>query len=132
MDPQQGPPGIERKSIDEATREASERTLDYNPNESAVFIRKMVKTLIPLVSAGKLEDELRRDYPTYVEEYPELFKKIVTKQDLAPLNAMLVMLDKMGQGTISQHEASIIVGQRLVDRYVKPQLKGIALDTRGH
>ena len=37
---------------------------------------------------------------------------------------MLEMLDSMGQGTISQHQASVIVGKKLVDRYVTPQLNG--------
>lgn len=125
------PPGIERKSIDEATREASERPFDYNPRERAAYVREMLQTLLPLVRAGKLEDELRRAYPTYAEAYPELFKKIVTKQDLTPINTMIAMLDKMAQGTMSQHEASIIVGQRLVDRFVKPQLNDSGASRQG-
>ena len=35
---------------------------------------------------------------------------------------MLAMLDSMGDGKISQHQASIIVGKNLVDKYVTPQL----------
>lgn len=118
------PRGVDKQSIEEATREAAERPIDFSPSDRAAFVRDMVKTLVPLVRQGKLEDELRRAYPEYAERNPEIFKKIVTKQDLGPLNAMLVMLDKMGTGQISQHEASIIIGQRLVDRYVKPQLSG--------
>ena len=52
------------------------------------------------------------------------FKKIITKQDLAPIQSMLAMLDKMGEGAISQHQASVIIGKKLVDRYVTPQLNG--------
>jgi hypothetical protein len=37
---------------------------------------------------------------------------------------MLAMLDRMGEGSLSQHQASIIVGKKLVDRYVTPQLNG--------
>lgn len=116
------PRGIDRQSIEDATREAEGRALDFNPRERAAFIREMISVLVPLVRAGKLEHELKTAYPTYAERYPELFKKIVTKQDLTPLNTMVAMLDRMGDGSISQHQASIIVGQRLVDRYVTPQL----------
>ena len=35
---------------------------------------------------------------------------------------MLTMLDKMGGG-LSQHQASVQVGQILVDKYVKPMLR---------
>lgn len=116
--------GVDRQSIEEATKEAQERPTEFSPTERAAAIRDMVKVLVPLVRQGKLETELKIAYPSYGERFPELFKKIVTKQDLAPLNTMLAMLDKMAAGSISQHEASIVVGQRLVDRYVKPQLKG--------
>ena len=116
--------GVDRQSIEEATREAESRALDFNPRERAAIIREMISVLVPLVRAGKLEAELKVAYPTYAERYPELFKKIVTKQDLTPLNTMVTMLDRIADGSISQHQASIIVGQRLVDRYVTPQLNG--------
>ena len=118
--------GIDRQSIEDATREAEARSLDFNPRERATLIREMISVLVPLVRAGKLEHELKTAYPSYAERYPELFKKIVTKQDLTPLNTMVAMLDRMADGSISQHQASIIVGQRLVDRYVTPQLNGHA------
>ena len=116
--------GVDRQSIEDATREAESRALDFNPRERAALIREMISVLVPLVRAGKLEHELKTAYPSYVERFPELFKKIVTKQDLTPLNTMVAMLDRMADGSISQHQASIIVGQRLVDRFVTPQLNG--------
>lgn len=116
--------GIDRQSIEDATREAETRPLDFNPRERAAIIREMIDILVPLVRSGKLESELKIAYPTYAENYPELFKKIVTKQDLTPLRTMLTMLDKMAEGSINQHQASVIVGQRLVDRFVTPQLRG--------
>lgn len=122
MEPQR----VDKQSVEDAAREASERPLDFNPAERATIIRTMVRDLVPLVHQGKLEAELKAAFPEYAERYPELFKKIVTKQDLTPLNTMIAMLDKMASGNISQHEASIIVGQRLVDRFVKPQLNGPA------
>jgi hypothetical protein len=39
------------------------------------------------------------------------------------LKTMLVMLDRMGSGELSQHQASVIVGQRLADTYIKPSVE---------
>lgn len=126
------PSRIDRRSVEDASREASERPLDFDPAERATMLRAMVRDLVPLVRQGKLEAEIKETYPIYAERFPELFKKIVTKQDITPLNTMLSMLDKMASGNISQHEASIIVGQRLVDRFVKPQLNGSSSGRQGH
>jgi len=42
--------------------------------------------------------------------------------DQRSLDLMIRMLEKMGEGRASQHEASIQVGQHLLNAYVKPQL----------
>ena len=91
MDPNQ----IDRRSVEDAAREAIERPLDFDPAERARILRAMVHDLVPLVRQGKLEAELKETYPIYADRFPELFKKIVTKQDLNPLNTMISMLDKM-------------------------------------
>ena len=39
---------------------------------------------------------------------------------------MLAMLDKMAEGNISQHHASIIIGKNLVDTFINPNLNGSA------
>ena len=44
--------------------------------------------------------------------------------NLKDFQEQLQMLDKMGSGALSQHNASMIVGQRLVDKFIKPQLNG--------
>jgi hypothetical protein len=38
------------------------------------------------------------------------------------LRTMISMLEKMGTGELSQHQASVIVGQRLHDKFIKPAL----------
>jgi hypothetical protein len=43
-------------------------------------------------------------------------------KDNASFRTMLAMLDRMGSGDLTQHQASVIVGQRLHDTYIKPQL----------
>lgn len=114
----------DRQSITEAVSEAESRQLEFDPNVRARYIRQMLKDIPDLTSKGLSEDEIRAKVPEFIELYPELFKKIIRGQDLTPIQSMLSMLDRMGEGRISQHQASVIVGQKLVDRYVTPQLNG--------
>ena len=128
---------IDKQSIEEATREAEQRALDFNPAERANLIRRMLIEIPLAINAGMTAEEPPVN-PKYIEikefaeRYPELFKKIVGQQDLTPIRSMLAMLDKMAEGSISTHQASVIIGQKLVDRYVKPQLKGHGKGGRGH
>jgi hypothetical protein len=45
--------------------------------------------------------------------------------DEAAVRTMLYMLEKMGTGELSQHQASVIVGQRLHDTYIKPTVDAL-------
>lgn len=116
-------PVEQRKSIDEATAEAEARPLDYDPAARARYIRSMMVDIPAWQEQGDSEEVIRARASDFVERYPELFKKIVNKSDLTPIHNMLTMLDQMGDGRLNQHQASIIVGKKLVDRYITPQLK---------
>ena len=83
----------------------------------------LVQQCLDILKRDDIKNELKNIFKPFIDLYPELFKKIITKQDLTPFQNMLEMLDRMGDGTLSQHQASVIVGQKLVDQYVKPQLK---------
>lgn len=124
-------PAVQRQSIQEATAEAEARPLEYNPTERAQYIRRMLHDIPLWQSQGDSEDVIKQRVPTFVEQYPELFKKMMKKQDLGPIQKMLPLLDRMGQGNISQHQASVLVGKQLVDQYVTPQLNGSAARTSG-
>ena len=116
-------PVEERKSIEEATAEAEARPLDYDPAARASYIRSMLVDIPSWQANGDSEEVIRTRVSDFVERYPELFKKIIEKADLTPINNMLVMLDQMGNGKINQHQASVVVGKKLVDRYITPHLK---------
>jgi hypothetical protein len=118
-------PPIERQSIEEATNEASSRSLDFDPNVRARFIREMLTDIPHMMNQGLSEEQIREKTPEFAEKYPELFNKIIKKEDLSPIQSMLLMLDKMGEGNISQHQASVIIGKKLVDKFVNPQLKNV-------
>lgn len=110
--------------MDEATAEAEARPIEYDPAARAQYIRSMLREIASWMSQGDSEETIRERASDFVEGYPELFKKIIQRQDLSPIQNMLGMLDRMAEGQVSQHQASIAVGKRLVDRYVTPQLQG--------
>jgi hypothetical protein len=117
---------VDKQSVEEASQEAINRPIDFNPSERASLIRRMMDEIPLAMRREKRELVLREEFKEFSEYYPELFKKIIAKEDLTPIRVMLSMLDKMADGSINQHQASIIVGERLVERFVKPQLNGTA------
>jgi hypothetical protein len=117
-------PPMERKSYEEAATEASSRSLDFDPNVRARFIREMLNDIPRWIAQGLTQEQIHDKVPEFADKYPELFTKIIQKEDLSPIQSMLAMLDKMGEGVISQHQASIIIGKKLVDKFVNPQLNG--------
>lgn len=118
------PPPMERQSYEDAAAEASSRSLDFNPNVRARFIREMLSDIPKWMAQGLTEEQIREKVPEFTDRYPELFTKIIQNQDLSPIQSMLAMLDRMGEGNITQHQASIIIGKKLVDKFVNPQLSG--------
>lgn len=115
---------LDTNMIMEATREAENRPLSYSPAERANEIRKLLNEIPSLVNRGFSLDAIQKLFPDENKKYPQLIKKIVEKHDLSPIRGMLQMLDNMAKGNVSQHQASIIVGKQLVDKFVKPQLDG--------
>jgi hypothetical protein len=125
-------PAVHRQSIEDATAEAEARQLDYHPAERAKYIRTMLQDITGWMNQGETKEMIIARIPYFVEVYPELFKKIISNQDLTPVQSMLAILDQMAKGHLSQHQASIQVGQQLVDRYVTPQLNSAAERKSGH
>jgi hypothetical protein len=115
---------VERQSIEEATTEAASRSLDFDPKIRARFVREMLSDIPKWMAQGLTEEQIREKAPEFADKYPELFSKIIKKEDLSPIQSMLAMLDRMSEGNISQHQASIIIGKKLVDKFVNPQLNG--------
>ncbi len=122
--PNKGPPQEERKSIIEATREAENRALDFDPAVRAKYVRSMIQNIALWVSQGDSEQVIMERIPDFAEQYPHLFKAVINREDLSPIQNMLIMLDKMAEGAVSQHQASVVIGKRLADRYITPQLRG--------
>jgi hypothetical protein len=114
---------VDKQSIQEASEEAKKRPMDFSPVERAKYIREMIANITIWIAQGDSEEIIKFRCPDFVESYPELFKKIINREDLSPIRVMLASLDKMGEGKLSQHDASIIVGKTLVEKFVKPSLR---------
>ena len=121
--PRKNLPTTHRQTMEEATAEAEARALEYDPATRAQYIRTILRDIAQWMAQGDQEDIIRQRVPDFVEAYPELFKKIIQRQDLSPIQRMLHVMDRIAEGRLSQHQASIAVGKVLVDRFVTPQLK---------
>ena len=119
------PPALERKSINEAIAEAQARPLEYDPQVRVKYVRDMVSTVGGHIESGKTKEEIAALEPDFSEKYKNLFDTLTqtggyNKQNLT---TMLALLERMGQGELNQHQASVIVGQKLAEKYVNPSLK---------
>ena len=107
-----------------ASKEAENAPTLFSPRERAEYIRARVKEIRQLRSLGQTDDQIKAALGSFVTQYPTLFQMAVEPHfDEAKLNMMLVMLDKMAATGLTQHQASVMVGQNLVDAYVKPMIK---------
>ena len=87
----------------------------------ATYLRDMVTIVKDLKEKGKSLEEITTATGKFAVQYPTLFKMLNKDvYDEAAVRTMLYMLEKMGTGELSQHQASVIVGQRLHDTYIKP------------
>jgi len=90
----------------------------------SVFINDNIRVVKSLKDQGKTAEEIEKEVPIFARDYPALFKMLF-KIDIgneAALRTMLAMLDRMGRGEMTQDQASGVVGQRLYDTYIKPNL----------
>jgi hypothetical protein len=90
----------------------------------ATYIKDQANKILSLKEEGKSEFEIREIHERFSKDYPQLFKMLMSGVGFndPSLRTMLSMLEKMGTGELSQHQASVIVGQRLHDKYIKPSL----------
>jgi len=68
--------------------------------------------------------ELYKDeYTKYPAVFTVIFNANFNMDSINRLEFMLSMANKVEDKDIAEHDASVVVGQRLVDEIVKPQLK---------
>jgi hypothetical protein len=116
---------VNRDSVSTLSAVAALEPTKFNATERSAFIRSHVQQIRRIVQEGRYSnDDIKSMFPDFSEQYPNLLEMLTRPGgfDERSLSLMINMLDKMGAGKASQHEASIQVGQHLLDKYVKPQL----------
>lgn len=67
--------------------------------------------------------KLENDYHKLYDNFPTIFQKVMLGTlELDRLEFMLKMVGDIKKNKVSKHEASVVVGQELVDNIVKPSL----------
>jgi hypothetical protein len=125
QDPPKRPTPLDSLSKDgvlSAVEEAKNAPTLFSPRERADYVRERVAEVRKLRALGQNDEQIKAALGTFVTQYPTLFQAAVEPSfDEKKLNFMLEVLDKMAGG-MTQHQASVIVGQKLVDSYVKPMI----------
>jgi hypothetical protein len=120
--PLSGGPQLNRESIENASERARNAPIEFNPKERSRYVRNMVSRTIEYLREGKSIDAIKERLPEFARDYTHLFEMITspTGFDTKSLQVMLSMLDHMGNGNLTQHDASVIVGKRLYEQFGKP------------
>lgn len=123
-------PGFNPNSVRASMAQAEHEATKFPAAERGVMVRDMIRKIETLQADGKSVNDIRTEMKDFVTNYPRLFEMVTRPgYDKAQVRTMLAMLDRMGSGELSQHQASMIVGQKVFDTYVTPSLRN-ATDTR--
>jgi hypothetical protein len=115
--------GLDKDGVLAASIEAEKAATQFSPKERAAYVRERVDEIRRLIALGQNDIQIKAALGAFVEKYPTLFQYAVrTDFDVKQFEMMMSMLDKMGAG-MTQHQASIAIGQKLVDKYVKPMIR---------
>lgn len=112
----------QRRNLRETIEEAETAPLKYDAKARAAYVRGMIDLIGDLRLQGKTVDEIKERVPEFARDYQNLFEAVTSSSgyDKQTLKTMLAMLDHMGEGQLTQHKASVIIGKKLADKYVNP------------
>ena len=97
--------------------------MDYNK------ILDDAKKLLELTKSNtedkeEFEKKMQERFNTIYKQQPSIFKMCVDGfMDIERLTYMINMVKKVKSNNMSEHDASVQVGQRLVDEFVKPKIE---------
>ena len=116
--------GVDANSVKKLSETAATEPTRFNATERSKFIREHLQQISQMLQSKHTLDDVKSVFPDFCEQYPNLLEMLTRPggYDQRSLELMIRMLEKMGEGRASQHEASIQVGQHLLEAYVKPQL----------
>jgi hypothetical protein len=116
--------GFDRDSVKNLSEKAANEPTRFNATQRSAFVKDHIEKITQMVNNKHSVENIKSVFPEFCEQYPNILEMITRPggYDQRSLDMMVKMLEKMGQGLKSQHEASIQVGQHLLNAYVKPQL----------
>ena len=96
--------------------------------EDILADRKLNRKLIKK-NPDKFYETMLTKYKTFSEDYPGIYKKTVEgKMNTNMFLMMLQMMTQVESKTVTEHNASVKIGEMLVNKYVKPVLKDKPID----
>jgi hypothetical protein len=91
----------------------------------SVRVRNLIKEVEKALET-QTPAQVSTQFADYQKDFPRIFEMVLTRTYNRELMDSLVSnYEKVERGSLSQHNASVAVGTVLVDRIVKPQLKGV-------
>jgi hypothetical protein len=115
---------VDSNSVKKLSEKAAVEPTRFNATERSKFIKDHINKITKMIQTSYKIEDIKSVFPEFCEMYPNILEMITRPNgyDKRSLDMMIIMLEKMGEGVKSQHEASIHVGQHLLNSYVKPQL----------
>ena len=115
--------GLSKDGVIAASAEAAKAPTLFQPGERAAYVKDRVQELLRLRALGQNDLQIKAALGPFIEQYPTLFQMAVQPGfDVRQLGTMLGLLKRM-EGGMSQHQASVIVGQKLMNDYINPVIK---------
>ena len=103
--------------------EAAAIDASIRESKRSVGIRQMISEIKDAQARGLAPHEIQLELAKWGEEYPRLFDMVLDPEySEAMLTSMLLQLEEVELGQKTAHDASVYVGTRLVNSYVRPQL----------
>jgi hypothetical protein len=93
--------------------------------ESIEMIKKVISTEISIAmkneDAVMYQDNMRKIFPTFAQDYPILFKKLINNDDLSMLEPMLKSLDDVKSGK-NPKVVTTNLSEQIAEKYLYPTM----------
>ena len=89
-----------------------------------------IKAIVSAIRSSNVENKAQyfeSKYANFKTKYPKLFEMACSNEpmEMANLDFMLSMLSKMKSENMTQHDASVHVGQFMYDKYIHENIKDL-------
>lgn len=82
-----------------------------------------ISSIAQTINSSKIQNKreiFSKEFPEFVRLYPTLFSVCCSGTDINHLNMMIELLQHVNSNKMTTHVASVEVGQKLYDSFVKP------------